>query len=66
MGILELIGIALAAIAGAFFWGKSKGRDDEQREQDKAHIDTRKRMDSVDIPDDDGVLRDLMRDRGKR
>lgn len=65
MGFIELIGVALASIIGAFFYGKRKGKHDEQRKQDQAYIDTRKRMDEVSVPDDDGVLRDWLRERGK-
>lgn len=63
--ILELIGVALAGVIGAFFYGKRKGKHDERRKLDQDYIETRKRMDSVVIDDDLHALRERMHERGK-
>lgn len=65
MGILELLGVALAAVIGAFFYGKRKGKHDEKQKQNAEYIETRKRMDAVDVDGDDGVLREWLHERSK-
>lgn len=65
MGILELIGVALASIVGAFFYGRSKGKAKEKEKQNAEYIETRKRMDEIHVGDDPAVARDWLRERGK-
>lgn len=65
MGLIETIIGALVVFGGAIMFGIRKGKRDEQRKQDQAYIDARKRMDEVELPDDDGVLRDWLHERGK-
>lgn len=65
MGLLELLGVALAAVIGAFFYGRSAGRDKEKRKLEKDHIDAAKRMGEVTVDGDPGVLRDWLRERGE-
>lgn len=66
MGVIELVGFVLVTVAGAFFFGKSKGKQDEKRKQDQDYIDARKRMDEVSVDSDVGVVRDWLHERGRK
>lgn len=64
---LAAAGAAIAAFLGAYLKGR---RDASQKAAQKAadsYIKTRKRADEEDYIDDDfGVIRDRLRERGKR
>ena len=47
---LAALGIALAAILGAWLRGRSAGKADAQARQDKAYRDTREKIDAVEDP----------------
>jgi len=61
-----MAGAFLVALAGAYFRGKSSAVASAERKRLKGYVDTRKRIDEVDVGDDTGVLRDWLRDRGQR
>ncbi|MGB1215855.1 MAG: hypothetical protein ACPG4X_20975 [Pikeienuella sp.] len=53
MEFMPYIASALAALGvmvGAYFKGKRKGKDDAARKAMQSTLDTRKRMDEVDLP----------------
>ena len=56
------IGVALVAIAGAYFRGKSDEAGDEHERELNEYVETRKRVDDVDITNADDA-REFLRDR---
>jgi hypothetical protein len=56
---------AIVAAAGGYFVGQGLV-DAAKLEGLEGYVDTRKRMDEVDIGDDPAVLRDWLRERAKR
>ena len=65
MGLLEMIGLVIAAVVGALFVGHRQGQKAERAKIDKAYRETRGRMDEV-VGDDDAVrLRRWLRQRGE-
>lgn len=63
---LAAAGAFVVALFAAYFRGRSDKGEAEERERLKDYVDTRKRMDEVDTGDDPAVLRDWLRERGKR
>lgn len=68
MGFIELLGAALAAIVGAFFYGKKKARDDQRAKDAKSNLDTRRKIDEAieNVGDDPAAARRLLAERGRR
>lgn len=63
-GWIAALGVALAAILGAWLRGRSAGRVDAQARQDKAYRDTREKIDAVE---DTGRLSDAdVRERSRK
>ena len=60
---LAALGVALAAILGAWRRGRSAGKADAQGRQDKAYRDTREKIDAVEDPIgvSDAELRERLR-----
>lgn len=56
---LAAAGAFIAAVVLAFWRGKQGAKDD-------GYVETRKRMDKVDLADDPATNRDWLRERGKR
>jgi hypothetical protein len=56
------IGAALVAISWAYFRGKSDEAGDEHARELNEYVETRKRVDDVDITDDDDA-REFLRNR---
>ena len=63
---LAAAGAFVLALGAAYWRGRSAAGAAAERERLEGYVDTRKRMDEVDAGDDPGVLRDWLRDRGKR
>jgi hypothetical protein len=61
-----LIGLFITTLAATWFGGKMTGAANVKSKQKDDYIDTRKRMDEVDVGDDPAVLRDWLRGRAKR
>ena len=61
-----LIGLFITTLAATWFGGRMTGAAKVKSKQKDDYIDTRKRMDEVDVGDDPAVLRDWLRDRAKR
>ena len=69
------LGAALAgivAVLGALVWGRRKGAQDERQKREaqdaRDYHDTRRRIDDAldGTHDDDGTLRDWLRERGRK
>ena len=57
----------LAAAGGVYLKGRSDAKNKAEAKKAKDYVDTRKRIDETDVPSDDpSVLRDWLRERGKR
>lgn len=68
MGLIELLGAALAAIVGAFFYGKKKARADQRA---KEALSYKKGMENIneaisDVPESVDAARGWLRKRGQR
>jgi hypothetical protein len=61
-----LIGLFITTLAATWFGGRMTGVANVKSKQKDDYIDTRKRMDEVDVGDDPAVLRDWLRGRAKR
>jgi hypothetical protein len=61
-----LIGLFITTLAATWFGGRMTGAANAKSKQKDDYIDTRKRMDEVDVGDDPAVLRDWLRGRAKR
>jgi hypothetical protein len=61
-----LIGLFITTLAATWFGGRMTGAANVKSKQKDDYIDTRKRMDEVDVGDDPAVLRDWLRARAKR
>jgi type II secretory pathway pseudopilin PulG len=59
------LGLILAALATSWLRGKKAAERAAQAKELANYVETRKRMDAVDIGDDPAVLRDWLRERGK-
>jgi hypothetical protein len=59
------IGLVLSALAASYFGGRKAANADNKRQELENYVDTRKRMDEVDVGDDPAVLRSWLRERGK-
>lgn len=65
--MLETIGAALLALLFAFFYGRRKARNEEKIKELKQYQKTTKEMRNAETGSDDpGVLRDWLRERGKK
>lgn len=63
---LVAVGAFVAALGAAYWRGRSAADAAAERERLESYVETRKRMDEADVGDDPGVLRDWLRDRGKK
>ena len=63
---LAALGVALAAILGAWLRGRSAGKADAQARQDAAYRDTREKIDAVEDPGKlpDADVRERLRKHG--
>ena len=61
-----LVGLFITTLAATWFGGRMTGAANVKSKQKDDYIDTRKRMDEVDVGDDPAVLRDWLRGRAKR
>ena len=66
LGPLGALVGGLAVVLAAWAKGKRDGRQEAAQKALEDYQETRKRIDEVDIPDDDGVLREWLRERGER
>jgi hypothetical protein len=66
LGFVSKLFLSAAALAASWFGGRKSAQADAKSKQKDDYIDTRKRMDEVDIGDDPAVLRDWLRGRAKR
>jgi len=60
------IGLIVAALAASWLGGRKSAQTDAKQEELEGYVETRKRMDEVDAGDDPAVLREWLRERGKR
>lgn len=60
------IGLFIAALAASWLDGRKAAKTGAKIRELEDYVDTRKRMDKVDTGDDPAVLRDWLRERGKR
>jgi hypothetical protein len=60
------LGLVVAALAASWFGGRKSAQADAKQEELEGYVETRKRMDEVDAGDDPAVLREWLRERGKR
>jgi hypothetical protein len=60
------LGLVVAALAASWFGGRKSAQTDAKQEELEGYVETRKRMDEVDAGDDPAVLREWLRERGKR
>ena len=58
--------VALSALLATWFGGRKSAQTDAKAEELESYVETRKRMDEVAPGDDPAVLRDWLRERGKR
>ena len=65
MGLLEVIGAAVAAVVAALFMGRHQGRRDARVRAERAYRETREKMDEVAVGDDLSRLRQWLRERGQ-
>ena len=64
--MIEALLAAIVAVVAAFFAGTMRGKSAERSKQDRAYMETRKRMDDAENQSDDvGVIREQLRLRGK-
>ena len=59
-------GLVVVAFAATWFGGRKSAQTDAKAEELESYVETRKRMDEVDAGDDPAVLREWLRERGKR
>jgi hypothetical protein len=60
------LGLVVAALAASWLGGRKSAQTDAKQEELEGYVETRKRMDEVDAGDDPAVLREWLRERGKR
>jgi hypothetical protein len=60
------LGLVVAALAASWLGGRKSAQTDAKKEELEGYVETRKRMDEVDAGDDPAVLREWLRERGKR
>lgn len=60
------LGLVVAALAASWLGGRKSAQTDAKQEELEGYVETRKRMDEVDSGDDPAVLREWLRERGKR
>ena len=65
MGLIEAIGAVIAAVFGAWLFGRRQGQKAEQAKIDKAYRETREKMDEVVVGDDPDAARRWLRERGQ-
>ena len=64
--MIEALLAAIVAVVAAFFAGTMRGKSAERSKQDRAYMETRKRMNDAENQSDDvGVIREQLRLRGK-
>jgi hypothetical protein len=66
LGFVSKLSLFVATLAATWFGGRMTGAANAKSKQKDDYIDTRKRMDEVDVGDDPAVLRDWLTQRGKR
>lgn len=59
-------GLIVAALAASWFGGRKAAQADAKTKGLEGYVKTRERMDDVDSGDDPAVLREWLRERGKR
>jgi hypothetical protein len=62
---LGAAGLFAAALAASWLGGRKQAKTDAKLREVKDYVETRKRIDSVDVGDDPAVLRDFLRERGQ-
>jgi hypothetical protein len=66
VGAVSKLFLFVAMLAASWFGGKKTAQADAKIEGLEDYVETRQRMDEVDAGDDPAVLRDWLRERGKR
>jgi hypothetical protein len=64
--VLTWLGLVITALAAMWLGGKKSAQADAKAQEADGYAETRTRMDEVVAGDDPAVLRDWLRERGKR
>jgi hypothetical protein len=65
-GFVSKLSLFVATLTAMWFGGRKSAKINAKLEGLEGYVDTRKRMDEVDVGDDPAVLRDWLRGRAKR
>ena len=66
VGAVSKLFLFVAMLVASWFGGRKSAQTDAKQEELEGYVETRKRMDEVDVGDDPAVLREWLRERGKR